>query len=158
MDNDDTQLVFQKVLGQVLFYPPNVAGWPGGRNWIDSSTLMVRLQIPQALASNDAIDIRPKTDDDNAMGMMEEKRIRVGKNAAFKKSGMSAAINWVMVNKIFENTPRPALAQTITNALLQTKGKVGDELLAKYLNNESRESFIKSAIINLMSSPEYQLC
>ncbi len=158
MDNDDTQLVFQKVLGQILFYPPNVAGWPGGRNWIDSSTLMVRLQIPQALASNDAIDIRPKTDDDNAMGMMEEKRIRVGKNAAFKKSGMSAAINWVAVNKIFENTARPALAQTIANALLQTKGKVGDELLAKYVNNENRESFIKSAIINLMSTPEYQLC
>ena len=29
-------------LGQVLFYPPNVAGWPGGRSWINPATLLVR--------------------------------------------------------------------------------------------------------------------
>jgi uncharacterized protein (DUF1800 family) len=158
MDNDDAQLLFQKVLGQILFYPPNVAGWPGGKNWIDSSTLMVRLQIPQAISSKDAIDIRPKDDDDTNMGMTEEKRIRLGKNAAFTKSGASATINWVIVNKIFENTPRPQLAQTIIDTLLQTKGRINDTLLAKYLNNESRESFIKSVVVNVMSTPEYQLC
>jgi uncharacterized protein (DUF1800 family) len=158
MDNDDAQLLFQKVLGQILFYPPNVAGWPGGKNWIDSSTLMVRLQIPQAISSKDAIDIRPKDDDDTNMGMTEEKRIRLGKNAAFTKNGASATINWVMVNKIFENTARPQLAQTIIDTLLQTKGRINDGLLAKYLNNESRESFIKSVVINVMSTPEYQLC
>jgi uncharacterized protein (DUF1800 family) len=158
MDNEDAQLLFQKVLGQILFYPPNVAGWPGGRNWIDSSTLMVRLQIPQALASKDAIDIRPKTDDDNEMGMTAEKRMRIGKNAAFKKSGMSAEINWVVVNKIFENTARPILAQTIIDTLLQTKGRIDNKLLDRYLNNESRESFIKSVVVNVMSTPEYQLC
>jgi uncharacterized protein (DUF1800 family) len=158
MDNDDAQLLFQKVLGQILFYPPNVAGWPGGKNWIDSSTLMVRLQIPQAISSKDAIDIRPKDDDDTNMGMSEEKRIRLGKNAAFTKSGASATINWVIINKIFENTARPQLGQTIIDTLLQTKGRINDTLLAKYLNNESRESFIKSVVVNVMSTPEYQLC
>jgi uncharacterized protein (DUF1800 family) len=29
-------------LGQVLFFPPNVAGWPGGRSWINPATLLVR--------------------------------------------------------------------------------------------------------------------
>ncbi len=29
-------------LGQVLFYPPNVAGWPGGRSWINPATLLAR--------------------------------------------------------------------------------------------------------------------
>ncbi len=158
MDNDDAQLLFQKVLGQILFYPPNVAGWAGGKNWIDSSTLMVRLQIPQAISSKDAIDIRPKDDDDTNMGMTEEKRIRLGKNAAFSKNGASATINWVFVNKIFESTARQQLAQTIIDTLLQTKGRINDALLAKYLNNESRESFIKSVIVNVMSTPEYQLC
>ena len=38
--NEEVQLLYQRLLGQVLFYPPNVAGWPGGRNWIDSSSLM----------------------------------------------------------------------------------------------------------------------
>jgi len=29
-------------MGQVLFMPPNVRGWPGGRSWINTSTLLVR--------------------------------------------------------------------------------------------------------------------
>jgi hypothetical protein len=41
---------------------------------------------------------------------------------------------------------------------LQTKGHVNDTLLEKYLNNENRENFVKSVVINLMSTPEYQLC
>jgi uncharacterized protein (DUF1800 family) len=41
--NPDVLLQFQHTLGQVLFRPPNVAGWPGGRNWIDSSSLMYRM-------------------------------------------------------------------------------------------------------------------
>jgi uncharacterized protein (DUF1800 family) len=32
-------------LGQNLFYPPNVKGWPGGRTWIDSTTLLAREQF-----------------------------------------------------------------------------------------------------------------
>src|SRR5690606_7110499 len=31
-------IVYQKLLGQMLLYPPNVAGWPSGKAWIDSST------------------------------------------------------------------------------------------------------------------------
>ncbi len=64
MENDQAQLLFQKTLGQILFYPPNVAGWPGGKNWIDSSSLMLRLRIPQILTANDVMDIQPKSDDD----------------------------------------------------------------------------------------------
>ncbi len=32
-------------MGQALFYPPNVAGWPGGTSWINSSTLLTRLNF-----------------------------------------------------------------------------------------------------------------
>jgi uncharacterized protein (DUF1800 family) len=32
-------------LGQNLFAPPNVKGWPGGQAWIDSSTLLARQQF-----------------------------------------------------------------------------------------------------------------
>lgn len=42
-----TQLKFlinyQKALGQVLFFPPNVSGWKGGPHWIDSASLLLRL-------------------------------------------------------------------------------------------------------------------
>ncbi len=29
-------------MGQIIFYPPNVAGWPGGTNWITSQTMIAR--------------------------------------------------------------------------------------------------------------------
>ena len=158
LDNDDAQLLFEKVLGQILFYPPNVAGWAGGKSWIDSSTLMFRLQIPQVLSSKDSLDIRPKTDDDVNMGMSEEKRIKLGKKTAYSASGARATIDWDIISKIFENTARPKLSQAIIDSLLQTKGRIDSSLLSNYLNNESRESFIKSVVINVMSTPEYQLC
>jgi uncharacterized protein (DUF1800 family) len=31
-----------RAMGQVLFYPPNVAGWPGGANWLTSQMLIAR--------------------------------------------------------------------------------------------------------------------
>lgn len=37
------------LMGQNLFFPPNVAGWSGGRNWINTSTLFVRQNIANFL-------------------------------------------------------------------------------------------------------------
>jgi hypothetical protein len=154
MENDQSQLLFQKTLGQVLFFPPNVAGWPGGKTWIDSSSLMLRLRLPQILTANDVMNIRPKTDDDTQMGMMEA---GVKKLQAAVKGG-TATTDWAMAIKIFESTTREKLLQKLTDTILQTKGHVSSPVLQKYLNNESRENFIKSTIVNLMSTPEYQLC
>lgn len=155
MENDQAQLLFQRTLGQVLFYPPNVAGWPGGRTWIDSSTLMVRLRIPQIMTANEAINIRPKTDDDVMMGMMTEEKVKRLKEVT---KGGTAIVDWSLVSKVFEKTPREELLQKVSDTLLQTQSKVSRALLDKYLNVESRENFVKSAVVNLMSTPEYQLC
>ncbi len=154
LENDQSQLLFQRALGQILFVPPNVAGWPGGKNWIDSSSLMLRLRIPQILSANDALDIMPKADDDVQMGQMEMavKKIRT----AIK--GGTATIDWVSVNKIFENVKREKLLDKIAETVLQTKGQVSMAVLDKYVNTESRENYIKSAVINMMATPEYQLC
>ena len=158
MQNDNAQLLFQRALGQILFYPPNVAGWPGGKSWIDSSTLMLRLRIPQILTANETISIRPKSDDDVMMGqMMDDKVAARGNNAYGEKTG-TATVDWATVAAIFESIPRENLLTNISAIILQSSSKVSTVLLAKYLNNESRENFIKSAIINLMSTPEYQLC
>jgi uncharacterized protein (DUF1800 family) len=46
MKNPDNMIKLQRGLGQVLFMPPNVAGWPGDRNWIDSTSLLVRVNLP----------------------------------------------------------------------------------------------------------------
>lgn len=158
LDNDESQLIFQRVLGQVLFNPPNVAGWPGGKNWIDSSTLMVRLQIPQVITSKESINIRPKSDDDTNMGQVMEEQIRIKRNKAYADRGGSASIEWPMVIKIFESIKRDDLSKKIAGTVLQTGSRVSEKILDKFMNTDSRENFIKSAVINLMSTPEYQLC
>ncbi len=40
--NMDYLTAAMRLMGQELFNPPNVAGWPGGRAWINTSTLFVR--------------------------------------------------------------------------------------------------------------------
>jgi len=155
LENDQSQLLFERALGQVLFFPPNVAGWPGGKSWIDSSSLMLRLRIAQILTANEMMDIRPKADDDVQMGQMMEAGIKRMKEAV---KGGTATIEWASVNKIFEKVPREKLLETISATVLQTKGRTSTAVLDKYVNTENRENFIKSTVVNLMSTPEYQLC
>ncbi|MDP1984136.1 MAG: DUF1800 domain-containing protein [Sulfuritalea sp.] len=43
-------------LGQDLFAPPNVKGWPGGETWINSSTLLARKQLAERLLRRESRD------------------------------------------------------------------------------------------------------
>jgi len=40
-------------MGMNLFEPPNVAGWPGGLGWINTGTLLSRLEFAKDLAASD---------------------------------------------------------------------------------------------------------
>ncbi len=42
------------LLGQNIFSPPNVKGWPGGTNWINSASLLGRKQFIDRLFRNDS--------------------------------------------------------------------------------------------------------
>ncbi|WP_115462789.1 DUF1800 domain-containing protein [Winogradskyella aurantiaca] len=44
-----TFIKLEKLLGQSLLDPPNVAGWPGDKAWIDTNTLMIRLKLPSLI-------------------------------------------------------------------------------------------------------------
>jgi len=50
-------------MGQVLFYPPNVAGWPAGTSWINSSTLLNRINFANAAARRTAASSPAQTVD-----------------------------------------------------------------------------------------------
>jgi uncharacterized protein (DUF1800 family) len=39
-------------MGQVLFYPPNVKGWPGGSTWLNSSTVLARENFANGLMTS----------------------------------------------------------------------------------------------------------
>ena len=40
-------------MGQILFAPPNVKGWPGGRTWLNTATLLDRDNFAAVLASGE---------------------------------------------------------------------------------------------------------
>jgi uncharacterized protein (DUF1800 family) len=46
-------------LGQNLFAPPNVKGWPGGEAWINSTTLLARKQFLDRLFRSEAVTPAP---------------------------------------------------------------------------------------------------
>jgi uncharacterized protein (DUF1800 family) len=164
---NQVQLLFQKVLGQVLFYPPNVAGWPGGKNWIDSSSLMFRLRIPQLMKDNETVNISGKTDDDQQMGMMDgdmqmskkDRKIIGGKQAQGSGQRIVADINWEEYMKVYKEIPRENLADVMATILLQTPdGAVQKTTLEAVADAGSKEAYIKSVTVALMATPEYQLC
>lgn len=161
LQNDEALLIVQRVLGQMLFYPPNVAGWPGGKTWIDSSSLMVRLRLPQLFANNDELNVRPKTDDDVMGGRTEGGEPNVNKpKRAFAGVGkpVFATVNWEGYTKIFETVPRDQLLTALQAALLQVPLHTAQKTVQQFADSSSREALIKSATVRLMSTPEYQLC
>jgi uncharacterized protein (DUF1800 family) len=44
-------------LGQDLFYPPNVGGWPGGRNWITTRSALGRANFAAALVAVESVGL-----------------------------------------------------------------------------------------------------
>lgn len=147
-NNDEVQLLYQRLLGQVLFYPPNVAGWPGGRNWIDSSSLMYRLRLPRLLHDDEGLVAKPKDDDDVMMGVADKTPKRTGV--------INVDIEWPVYVSAFSKTKREELLAHMAATLLPS-GTLDAAMLERYADLSSRDKYIQSVTIQLMSLPEYQL-
>jgi uncharacterized protein (DUF1800 family) len=153
----ETQLYLQKVLGQILFYPPNVAGWPGGKNWIDSSSLMFRMRLPQIMAMKESFNIKAKSDDDTEMGRMEEKMQQ--QNRRIGGRVIETTIQWETPYQQLQKTARENLLTSMASFLWQTDvSKMNKAMIEKFIDAGSRERYIQTGIIHLMSTPEYQMC
>lgn len=148
MSKEIAQIQLQRILGQILFYPPNVAGWAGGKNWIDSSSLMIRLRIPKAIAGSDTLEIREKSDDD----------INMGKDSNLLNNRFGEVkVEWPVVYDIFKKVPREKLGATIMSSVLQ-RGKFSLENIEQFVDRSSRENYIRTMVVQLMCTPDYQLC
>ncbi|MEO6758293.1 MAG: DUF1800 domain-containing protein, partial [Saprospiraceae bacterium] len=147
--NPEVQLLLQKTMGQILFYPPNVAGWPGGRSWIDSSSLMLRLRIPQMIYAQNDLDLRAKDDDDQQMGQADRNNNR---------QRFAATIDWQPALDLFEKLPDNQVIPQLAEYLWTTNAPVPSEILQNHTDHRSKSAFIQSAMVQLMATPEYQLC
>ena len=162
IENEEVFQLLQRVLGQMLFYPPSVAGWAGGKTWIDSSTLMMRMRIPQMLNELDEFNVKPKDDDDQMMGRKnnedDDPKATAIKSMKRLNKPLKVDIDWSLYTKNYESIPRESLLANITGILLQVKSQVNPDLIKQYSDNSGRENFIKTATLQVMSTPEYQLC
>ncbi|UOE37365.1 DUF1800 domain-containing protein [Chryseobacterium oryzae] len=137
--NSENIVVYQKLLGQMLLYPPNVSGWPNGKSWIDSSSLMLRMQIPQIWSGIRPMEYSAKEDDDMDMGMKSREAL----NKSFKNPNI--IIDWKKVENTFKDK-KPE------NYIIINSGNINMESVKQFSDSDK----IK-AIINMMSTPEYQL-
>jgi len=159
LQNPEVQIILERLLGQVLFAPPNVAGWPGGKHWIDSSSLMLRMQVPQVIDRAEILSTIPKEDDDLMMGSHEKrfhgnlKKISNPSQALFE-----GRIFWDNYMKNFSLLPDAELFVSIRNQLLQKPVTIDEQEMINYIDESNRQERIRSITIRLMSTPEYQLC
>lgn len=137
-----TQLSFlQKALGQLLFDPPNVAGWPGGRNWINNSTLMLRLNLVRYLLRKERFDHAVSTP---LEAMAAGESIQV---VEIKK-------DYSPLLERLSGTRYDQMEALLKNLLLATNGRVGDISRSK---DFKELNFTFELILKTVSLPEFQM-
>ncbi|MFY9243816.1 MAG: DUF1800 domain-containing protein [Polaribacter sp.] len=143
IENPKQILLLQRILGQVLMKPPNVAGWKTGRNWIDSNTIVTRLRLPSVLLNNTEITYSDKGDEESITTDFSAKKLR-------KKAYIKTMADWQKFDNNFSKTSKKEL---ITH-LIQSKLNASTlEMLMK-----NKEMPKRDFCVQLMSLPEYQLC
>jgi uncharacterized protein (DUF1800 family) len=156
-------------MGQELFNPPNVKGWPGGRDWISSGTLAVRYHLPEALFDGkEPAGFEPIATDRNFALPADEKARRdlIARIQEFdkkrreerKKDGFKVAF---YPAKVFDGKV-PEKAEVLVDALLARLLVVGPRsdtrsALLDAVNPAAPAERVKLACRLILMTPEYQL-
>jgi uncharacterized protein (DUF1800 family) len=152
IDNAKPLLGYQKALGQTLFMPPNVAGWPGGRNWIDSSSLLLRLQLPAILFKNAEFAVRLK-DDENDITPQTTGKERTVRNT------VGAHLPLAALQQLLGGASAAEQPQQLARCLLQATIRSENLTLVQQAAAQATtpDEQLRTTLISLLSLPEYQL-
>jgi uncharacterized protein (DUF1800 family) len=148
--NNPLNIIFlQKTLGQVLFQPPNVGGWPTGKEWIDSSSLTFRMSLPTLLLRNTESSFQAKDDGD----------VNDATNSAAKPGQISYSVEWEKMTGIFRKSSADKTLDALEDFLLNKPTTEDNRKMITAFASEAKEDleFLKKACIGFMSLPEYQL-
>ncbi|MBJ2174934.1 DUF1800 domain-containing protein [Aureibaculum sp. A20] len=133
----------QKLLNQVLLRPPNVAGWKGGKTWIDSNTILIRLKLPSVLLNNAIIALEEK-------GEFEDSYQKYYANVSKRKKAIKTTVDWNTFDKNFKKISISEMKDFLLVSPLNT----GTRDLLHQLTMDNKQE----VCVQLMSLPEYQLC
>lgn len=134
--------------GQILFNPPNVRGWVGGRAWINSTTLDARRQTVQRTFA-------PLDEDD--LNADEQARLAEARAAGEHKFTVSSEWLAALVQSV-KSDPADSLIENFIPANVSPSFR---ETLRIYLRDSTPANRIarcRNALIVLFQSPDYQLC
>ena len=149
--NDRPLIVFQKALGQTLFEPPNVAGWAGGRNWIDSSSLLYRLQLPSVLLRNAEFNVALKEDENDIAP-------QVSKLDRTFRQQVKTSVKLAPVQAMLAKTVPAQQAAKLSEFVLQVPIRPDNlALIQKAADTAPAEGRLRAMVTSLLSLPEYQL-
>lgn len=147
-EDPDAPLFIQRALGQVLFFPPNVGGWPTGTAWIDSSSLTFRLSLPSVLFGTGEINVDVKDDGDvnNATNTAGARRLAM-------------RVDWSLLARKFGGSSTAATLIKIEEYLLaRPAGKTSRKVVEAFTRRSKSEAELaRDAFIAYMSLPEYQM-
>ncbi len=135
-------------MGQVLFNPPNVRGWVGGRNWINSATLAARRNMVETFFNN-----------------IDEASLNADEQIELVAARAEGIDNFTVTSDAFASYAgldnAAASAQLATRFLPApddtTRASIQDFLSgAKDPREKNRR--LRRATVTLLESPDYQLC
>jgi hypothetical protein len=108
------------------------------------------------LNDTDDMNVQPKTDDDQMMGIMKAKQ----NNRNMGRAGrpVNAAIDWEALTDNFNGLSKEKIVPALANTLLQAPLKIPETIILQYAAGEDKNAKIRSAVLQLMSIPEYQMC
>lgn len=141
-------IFLQRNLSQILFQPPSVNGWPLGKEWIDSSSLVSRMKLPSVLAGLEKFEKQEEEETDA--------------NDVFKVQGdrviQSARLNLTEFKQELNSLKDPEKVQAASGYLLNTKLSTSKQKpILKSLAKQPEDLKAEWLIITLASLPEYQL-
>ena len=145
-------------LGQVLFRPPNVAGWDGGRAWINTSTLLTRYNISGALTTGNTTGLQGPEGRAGAPNVMLERM----RDLARREAGRSRVAWSAVVPEELRKDPAKLiefLAWRFYNGPLNSADRAKFETFVKEKSADSLSDDNLGHLAHLMmSTPQYQLC
>lgn len=147
-DDNFYRLAIQKSLGQILFQPPNVAGWPSGKDWIDASTLTTRLSLARAILLNNDYELKTKKSYAQGEDLTEKLSGRLKKGLQVKAdiSDVENAFGTLSYSDQTSHIAKWLIPETVLN-----ENEMIEEI--KLL----RFGRTKGALALIASLPEYQL-
>jgi uncharacterized protein (DUF1800 family) len=142
-------------MGQILFAPPNVKGWDGGKEWISTSTLLFRYNFANYLIKGDAI-LPPSV-----------RQPRQGADVGFGRAAQAAEQikrDPIDVGKLvpteLQTKPRE-IVDLLTKRFFQTRPDVKEiDTFVKFLETRGAgitDANLRELIHLMMSTPQFQL-